>query len=380
MQRNKPAGLKLRGGIWHIDKIVRVGNSRRAIRETTGLQEEEIEAAANRLNDRVREIREELLNGPKPKEHLFSEAAAEYIVALERRGKDTERQLYALKSVMNVIGDLPLSHIHQGVLNPWIDQQYGKIKSGTIAKALSVIVTVLNHAARVLRDGPKPWLETAVPKLEAPDWNDKRRPIQLTWEEQDRLIAELLAHLVSPVLFALYTGARQEEIAALRWDQECNVSEMPNASVWWIPPEVRKKNARKSLSDQEGRYLICNHMARSVLDSQRNNGSEWVFPVQHGGRVYRFNNHGFRSARARANLKIRFHDLRHTFGGRAAAAGIPWDYRKVLLGHTINDITGHYSAPGLSKLLEEAEKITRDGAVVLKPVTQISHNQYIKIA
>jgi integrase len=87
-------------------------------------------------------------------------------------------------------------------------------------------------------------------------------------------------------------------------------------------------------------------MARSVLDGQRDNGSQYVFPPprsdKDGNRVCadRLNNHGFRTARAKAGLPIRWHDLRHTFGERAAAAGIPWDYRKVLLAHEINDITG----------------------------------------
>jgi hypothetical protein len=40
------------------------------------------------------------------------------------------------------------------------------------------------------------------------------------------------------------------------------------------------------------------------------------------------------------------------------------------LAHEIKDITGHYSALGLKLLLEEAEKITRQGAVVLRAVTQ----------
>jgi hypothetical protein len=73
----------------------------------------------------------------------------------------------------------------------------------------------------------------------------------------------------------------------------------------------------------------------------------------------------------------------HVFSDRLlgrAAAGIPWDHRKVLLGHTISDVTGHYSAPGLLRLLEEAEKITREGAVVLRPVTQISHSGKTRVA
>ncbi|MBF0255062.1 MAG: tyrosine-type recombinase/integrase [Gammaproteobacteria bacterium] len=117
-----------------------------------------------------------------------------------------------------------------------------------------------------------------------------------------------------------------------------------------------------------------------MIDGQRENCSEWVFPTTHGGRTERINNSGWRRARDRAGLNIRLHDLRHTFGGRAAAAGIPWDHRKVLLGHTLGDITAHYSAPGLLRLLEEAEKITREGAVVLKPVTQSSHSGIFRAA
>jgi hypothetical protein len=40
------------------------------------------------------------------------------------------------------------------------------------------------------------------------------------------------------------------------------------------------------------------------------------------------------------------------------------------LHREIKDITGHYSAPGLGLLLEETEKMSRQGAVVLRAVTQ----------
>ena len=75
--------------------------------------------------------------------------------------------------------------------------------------------------------------------------------------------------------------------------------------------------------------------------------------------MYRVNNHGWRAALAAAGLDIRFHDLRHTFGERAADAGIALDIRRSLLGHEHRDMTLHYSSPGLARLLEEAERITR---------------------
>ncbi|MEA3275514.1 MAG: tyrosine-type recombinase/integrase [Pseudomonadota bacterium] len=367
MQR--PAGLILRGGYWHIHKTVALGAAKRRIRETTGFREEEVEDAKRRLEQRVYDVQTDLRQGPKQQEHSFVDAAVQYILSLERRGKATDGTEVILKRIMDEIGNLPLSHVHMGALGPWIDGQDGKLKSSTIKRTLGVVTAVLNHAARVLRDGNMPWLSTAVPKLEAPDWNDQRPPYKLTWEEQDRLVSHLPTHLVAPALFSVATGAREQEVASLRWSQECEVTGLPRGSIWWVPPEVRKGNARKTRSEQQGRYLVCNAMARSVLDGQRNNGSEYVFDFR-GSRVQRLNNHGFRTARAKAGLPIRWHDLRHTFGERAAAAGIPWDYRKVLLAHEIKDITGHYSAPGLKLLLEEAEKITRQGAVVLRAVTQ----------
>lgn len=366
----KPAGLILRGGYWHIQKVVRVGARKRRIREATGCKEKDIGSAREYLERRTFEVQVELRGSENGSSRTFAEAAVEYVSSLGLRGKSTSEAELNLRRVMDTIGNTLLGHVHQGTLLPWIDAQHGKLKSATVKRTLAVVTAVLNHAARVLRDGNTPWLTTAVPKLQAPDWNDAKQPYRLTWEEQDRLISFLPAHLVGPALFSLATGAREQEVAALKWDQECRVTGLPVGSIWWIPPGVRKGNARKTRSEQEGRYLVCNATARSVLNVQRENGSDYVFPGTSGTRVARLNNHGFRTARTKAELPLRWHDLRHTFGERAAAAGVPWDYRKVLLGHEIGDITAHYSAPGLKMLLDEAEKITREGAFVLRAVTQ----------
>ncbi len=51
------------------------------------------------------------------------------------------------------------------------------------------------------------------------------------------------------------------------------------------------------------------------------------------------------------------HDLKHTFGRRLRAAGVPLETRKVLLGHRNGNITTHYSAPELSELIDAADKV-----------------------
>ncbi len=342
-----PKGLYLRGGTWRIDNVVRAGKTKKHIRQTTGRKEEEFEEAKHCLEGKIADALIEIKAGPKRVEHTFQDAAIEYVVSLEQRGKDIEGTRFILKRVMDEIGNLPLSHVHQGSLNPWIQAQYGKRKSSTVKRTIGVVVAVLNHAARVLRDGNRPWLEFAVPKIQPPDWKDAIQPYRLTWDEQDNLINRLPPHIRAAALFAVSTGAREQEIAFLRWDQECEVTGLAKGAVWWIPPGIRKGNAKRSTSEQEGRYLICNTMARSVIDANRRTDSDWAFPGPKGTRVQRWNNTAWRNARADVGIPARFHDLRHTFGERAAAAGVPWDFRKVLLGHEIRDITGHYSAPGL---------------------------------
>lgn len=353
----RPAGLVLRGAVWYIDKIVTDHTGERVrLREST--ETGSLDEAAAILARRVREI------GERPvvveRERTFAEAAAAYILDLEQRGKDSGRALQDLRLIMPTIGHLPIAHVHQQTLAPWIASQHGVRASGTVDRAIRTISTVLHFAAEVLRDGHRPWLAVAPPKLRSPDWG-ARQPVRLTWEEQDRLIGALPAHLVAPALFGVATGARQHEIVTLRWSQQRPTDGLPALAVWWIPPEIRKASARRTLSQQQGRFVVCNAMARAILAGQVGQGGDLVFPSSRGQELDRVNNRGWRAAVKAAGLNCRFHDLRHTFGERAADAGIPLEVRRSLLGHEHRDLTLHYSSPGLARLLEEAERIRRPG-------------------
>ncbi len=55
--------------------------------------------------------------------------------------------------------------------------------------------------------------------------------------------------------------------------------------------------------------------------------------------------------------RLRVHDLKHTFGRRLRAAGVPLETRKVLLGHRNGDITSHYSAPEIKELIDAANRV-----------------------
>ena len=177
---------------------------------------------------------------------------------------------------------------------------------------------------------------------------DSRRPYPLSWDEQRALFQELPDHLATMCLFKVNTGCREQEVCRLRWDWEVAIPEL-NTSVFIIPDEYVKNG--------DPRLVILNRVAQSVVDSQRGTHPQFVFTYK-GHPVTTINNNGWKGARKRANLtQARVHDLKHTFGRRLRAAGVPNETRKVLLGHRNGDITTHYSAPELQELLEAANRV-----------------------
>ena len=84
---------------------------------------------------------------------------------------------------------------------------------------------------------------------------------------------------------------------------------------------------------------------------------EHVFTYR-GHAVRNINNSSWKRVRKEVGLPlVRVHDLKHTFGRRLRAAGVPLETRKVLLGHRNGDITTHYSAPEPEELVEAANRV-----------------------
>ena len=121
--------------------------------------------------------------------------------------------------------------------------------------------------------------------------------------------------------------------------------------------------------------MVLNRVARSVTEGQRGKHPVYVFPYR-GRRIDRIHNSGWKTAWEAAGLPTSDevcrgpHNLKHTFGHRLRAAGVPLETRKVLLHHKVNDITIHYSPADLEELIEAAEKVVvqSTGKTILRRV------------
>jgi integrase len=310
-------------------------------------------------------------------ERLFADGARKYLIECQQRKVRTlELIAYHVKLLLPYIGTQPMGDVCNDSLEDFkLDRLDDGVKNATINRSLEVVRTVMNRAARVWRDGGKPWL-SAPPLIEMLDEAaQKREPYPISWSEQAQLLPRLPTLNAEMLEFTLNTGARDENVCGLRWDWEVKVPELKR-SVFVIPPEHYKTNRTH--------VLILNDVAWNIVERNRGRHEEYVFvyrrertvhvdqaPAMEYHRVGTMNNTAFQEARRAAKLeKFRIHDARHTFGQRLRDAGVSEEDRALLLGHAIEGMPQHYASATVARLVKAANSVsrTRDRTTLLRVV------------
>lgn len=387
MQHRKMPGLIRKGETWHIEKRTKYAPGGR-LRESTGTSD--YEEAERYLVRRLEQLRQAAVYGVRPT-RTFEEVATQYLLANEAKDSILDDAMH-LQRVMEVLGrDMPIEQIHAGTLQRYIQEEKKRgLKTKSINNALGVVRHMLNQAASEWMDEHGlTWLKTA-PKIKLLKVTDAAKPYPLSFDEQSKLVKALPAHLQRMVLYKANTGTREQEVCGLRWDWEVAVPEM-KTSVFIVPGEAVKND--------EDRLVVHNRIASSIIEERRalrptdheevcaaHNGEAcncaftYVFTFK-GKRIGKMNNTAWKRAWRTAGLPVNdqvkrgVHNLKHTFGRRLRAAGVPYETRQVLLGHKNGDLTTHYSAAELGELIDAAELVCGDGVrktpalVVLKRKT-----------
>lgn len=369
--RTRTRGIRLAGdGDRIVDKHYR---GQRIFERLGKVSQDDAEAWLRQRQAQVDAQREnELRSGD---EQLFAAAAAKYLTECAARGVRTlETISYHVTLLLPYVGTLPMREVCNDSLESFkADRIDEGVTPTTVNRSLEVARTICNRAARVWRSNGRPWLSSA-PLIEMLD-EQPRRPRPINWAEQAELLPRLPAHLQRMALFTLNTGARDDNVCALRWAWERPVPEL-GRSVFLIPPEHYKAN--------RPHVLILNDVAWRIVEECRGQHGEFVFvwrrertvhhdrkPVMEFARVGTMNNTGFQSARQAAGLAgVRVHDLRHTYGQRLRDAGVPEEDRALLLGHAIAGMPQHYAAATIARLVEMANRVseTRDRTTLLRVV------------
>lgn len=367
---------KMPNGIWKIDKKYRGER----IQESTGTCDRA--EAEQYLIHMLEKLRQRKVYGVR-QVRTWREASMRFLMEVRNQPSIHISATY-MAQLHPFIGHIPITHVDDDALAPYIrsklEPENGKpVTNRTVNIALQRVIRVLNLCARKWRDEERrPWLDV-VPMISLLDEKTNcRKPYPLSWEEQSILFAELPAHLQTMAMFKVNTGCREQEVCKLQWDWEIAVPEL-GTSVFLIPAGFGGRSAKAGVKNRDERLVVLNDVAKSVIEQQRGKHKLFVFPFGkpdiegNETMVHRMNDSAWKKARIRAAtkwgekflrkahdgfLRVRIHDLKHTFGRRLRAAGVTEEDRKALLGHKNGSITSHYSAAELDQLIAAANKVS----------------------
>jgi len=267
--RNRMPGLRLKGGFWQIEKRCKYAEGG-WLRESTGTSSRA--EAEDVLIRRLAELKD-IAERKAQRVFTFEEAALRYLEDIAHK-PSAGTAAFHIDQVLPFIGDKVLAQVHDGTVKPFIDHELARgTAPKSINNALAVVSAVLNRAARRWRaDDGTPWLTQAPPRLERLSLAGRQaQPYPLSWDEQDRLLRHLRKDLAAAVLFTVNTGLRDQEVCALRWDWEVNIPDL-ETSVFILPEGATKTGT--------ARVVVLNSIAKRIVDAQRRNGADYVFPVR----------------------------------------------------------------------------------------------------
>ncbi|MFA5650703.1 MAG: tyrosine-type recombinase/integrase [Proteiniphilum sp.] len=222
----------------------------------------------------------------------------------------------ALRSLGDVIGkNFPIKHITTNHIEQFISVCATRgVKPRAINAYLRHIKAALNEAKR------QDHIE-AVPRIRMLR-EPKRLPAVFTKEETDKILSYLEGAdplLYRIVKFALWTGARREEISRLKWTQ---------VSSEWCHIIGKGDKERKV-------YLL----EGAIQAMGENNGGGKIFGGIHKDTI----SHRFKAALNKLGIEGNFHKLRHTSATYMLESGIPMRVIQSVLGHESMSTTELYA-------------------------------------
>lgn len=303
-------------------------------------------------NARLRELMREVRLAAPPEQFTIAAVGERYIewVRQYKEAKPSTLQDYEgiLRQAVEHFGTRSVERISAAEVTAYRD---AKLKRG---RAPKTVTNHLNFLHGLFGFAVKREWSRANPAAGV----DKPRPAKLTSElrylsadEVDRLLDAVPDDERGPTDGALYMtatmcGLRQGELIALRWrevDAEAGVIRVRRSFTrgQMGTPKSKRSNRAVPMPPRVAAELAA-HRERSPYASD----DALVFCHPETGKPY---DPGKMRKRYTAALKsanvrrVRFHDLRHTYGTRMASAGVPMRALQALMGHSNIETTEIYA-------------------------------------
>jgi integrase len=334
---------------------------KRIVRKASGKTKTE---ALKKLRQNVRDYEDGLAVAPS--DYTVEDAVRYWLSnGLKGRSEKTVRMntWYANKHLIPAIGRRKLRDLSVEDVDRWLDNKTAIL--GT--RSLKIIHNILNRSVKnaMVRDKVK---RNIVELCEVPEGRVGRPSKALTLEDAEAVLkvaVDAPIRLHAYIVLSLLTGARTEELRALRWTHVVALDEQRHE---WLPVEnagweheqvalyvwrsVRRKGDTKTTKSRRSLLLPdrCVEVLRKLYEAQHDalDGRAWdsnslVFRTQTGTALAAGNvRRDFRTVVTRAGLAGKDwtpRELRHSFVSLLSAHDVPIEHISRLVGHTNTVVT-----------------------------------------
>jgi integrase len=239
---------------------------------------------------------------------------------LSPKGQKTEACDVGL--ILCRVPNLSLSEVKPSLVERFIKmRREEKVSVFTVKRQVGVLDRAIQRAVRegLTKTNPiRPLPRIKIPRLD---------PVAPTRQEVERLLQVAEGWLKVAVCLAVGCGLRKSEVLSLRWEDIDLEGERlrVSASLAFVP------------KGRKGRNLpVPSFLLEVLTDWKREEGgiSPLVFQGSKEGQTRKWFDGPWRALKSKAQVKCRFHDLRHFFAVSTATAGAPAIALQAAMGHT----------------------------------------------
>ena len=272
------------------------------------------------------------------KKHLFSEIYELYISELKQRPKKLSDQSYASRN--SAYNNLKPLHnmVFENITLEDLENATMKLinMSGSSVKMVQIILkgmykTAMRHKF-VTEDLSALMIVGHSDEIKRPHIPFTESEINLLWEHKDEYYPRLF-------LILIYTGMRVNELLEMR-------SENVHLDERYMIGGLKTKAGIN-------RTIPISEKIAPLLDTS----NEYLITLDGKPLNYRTAVRQSTDALKSLNLTHNFHDTRHTCSTLLERVNIPILHRKLILGHSLTDVTDRYTHVDVKDLIEDINKI-----------------------
>lgn len=279
---------------------------------------------------------------PAQKIELLSDLIGRYKKHYEVHHSSPETVEAQCANLIRHLGNIPIDQIGPylapGYLSNRLGDGVGPKAANDDMRRLSALLTLARDDGILERNLLSGWK-----KLKEPT----PRTRWLTYQEEERLLAECDEEFGRLVQIAILSGMRQAEQLTCRPSQ-----------ILWESREIYLPKTKNG----DARHVPMSKRLRELVRAQLEIGSEWLCPNR--SRTNRWLKDNLRrrlnAVLARASIEdCTWHTFRHTFCSRLAMAGVPLRTIQILAGHKSIKTTERYAHLSDTHLHDEVKKLDR---------------------